>query len=106
MWLPTVGVGTATLQVVPEIRPGTALANVGSSTETSTDRPKLADHAGTSVNDLPELPMNPLNAYGPSMCTRRSSPERSAWSSAAFGWIVNPTGYSVCVGVTSTFSES
>src|SRR6266478_2495808 len=104
--VPSAGVGTATLHVVPARRPGTAFANDESSSETATDWPKLDDHAGTSVNDLPELPMKPLNAYGPSTWTRRSSPLRSAWSSAPFGWIVNATGYAVCVGVMSTLSES
>src|SRR5581483_7923551 len=89
---PTPGVGSARLQEVPSRRAGTGLANDGSSSETCTDWLKLAVHDGMSTHDLPELPMKPLNAYGPSTWTRRSMPLRSSRSRALFGWTVNGTG--------------
>src|SRR5260221_14572923 len=42
--LPTAGVGIATLQVDPEIRAGTLDANDGSSSDTATDRFRLAEY--------------------------------------------------------------
>jgi hypothetical protein len=83
--LPTAGVGIALLQLEPSIRAGIGEAKPASSTDTPTERFRLAEYDGSVTSDLPEFATKPLNAYGPCTWMRRSTPLRSALSSAAFG---------------------